>query len=103
MDQDKKRKKEKKEKKEGKEEKHRGASTNVFGKYGILRESDQFRKQQEFTLWLLEVKKISPDQLSQNETKKLFLDYMEDYNTATLPHEKCAIRCIFLDWLCHCD
>lgn len=52
------------------------------------RESDHYRKQSEFDAWLLEVKKISPDSISKLETKKYFLEYVEDYNTATLPHEK---------------
>jgi len=53
-----------------------------------LREVDIFRKQEEFGLWCLEVKKLDPEQLSQREKKDLIKSYLEDYNTVTLPHEK---------------
>ena len=59
-----------------------------YGKYGILAESDMFAKQQEFYLWLMEVKKTNPETLPRFETKKMFETFMEDYNTATLPHKK---------------
>lgn len=39
-------------------------------------------------MWLLDIKKLSPDTVAVQETKKLFLEFMEDYNTATLPHRK---------------
>ena len=50
-----------------------------------------FVKQQEFYCWLQEVKNISAETLPKFETRKMFEDYMEDYNTATLPHKKYAI------------
>ena len=34
------------------------------------------------------MKKISPDAIPRQEAKKFFLEYVEDYNTATFPHEK---------------
>ena len=37
---------------------------------------------------MLETKKISPDAINRLDSKKYFLEYMEDFNTATLPHEK---------------
>ncbi len=53
-----------------------------FGKYGILRESDSFKKQQEFEAWMVEQKKIQDaGLLGKAEIKELFREYMEDYNT----------------------
>ncbi len=53
-----------------------------FGKYGILRESDLFKKQQEFEAWMVEHKKIQDaGLLGKAEMKELFREYMEDYNT----------------------
>jgi hypothetical protein len=43
---------------------------------------------QEFDAWMVEVKKISPDAIGKLDAKKFFVEYMEDYNTATLPHPK---------------
>ena len=37
---------------------------------------------------MMETKKISPDTIGRLDSKKFFLEYMEDFNTATLPHEK---------------
>lgn len=59
-----------------------------YGAFGILRESDMFAKQQEFYSWLQEIKNVNPETLPKFETRKMFDDYMEDYNTATLPHKK---------------
>jgi len=39
-------------------------------------------------MWLLEERQINPETLSKPAQKKLFQSFMEDYNTATLPHEK---------------
>lgn len=61
---------------------------NKYGAYGIIRESDLFVKQQEFYAWLQEVKNVNPETLPKFEMRKVFEDYMEDYNTATLPHKK---------------
>lgn len=47
-----------------------------------------FNKEQEFHAWLLEEKMLNPETLSKSQLKKHFNSYMEDYNTATLPHEK---------------
>ncbi len=53
-----------------------------FGKYGILRESDFFKKQQEFEAWMVEQKKIlDAGLLGKTEIKELFREYMEDFNT----------------------
>jgi len=36
----------------------------------------------------MDVKKISPDMVGGREEKALFSEFVEDYNTSTLPHEK---------------
>lgn len=43
---------------------------------------------QEFKVWLIEERRLNPDHLSRDKTKKEFAVFVEDYNTATLPHEK---------------
>ncbi|KAJ1680049.1 hypothetical protein EV182_000788 [Spiromyces aspiralis] len=43
---------------------------------------------QEFIAWLLDLKGLHFEELSPASTKKYFREYMEDYNTSTLPHEK---------------
>jgi len=46
-------------------------------------------KDQEFTAWLADVKQISvQSHLSNWEKKKNFKDFMEDYNTCTMPSKK---------------
>lgn len=44
-----------------------------------------YTKEAEFRAWLFDVKKISPDSLN---TKQYFAEYMEDYNTSSLPSGK---------------
>ncbi|KAL8272402.1 hypothetical protein Esti_003692 [Eimeria stiedai] len=65
-----------------------GAVGDRWGKYGIIHEADKWSKRSEFTLWLLEVKDRNIEELSNWEEKKLFSDFVEDFNTATLPHKK---------------
>jgi hypothetical protein len=52
----------------------------------VLRESDANAKRNEFVLWATDEKKMNVELLSQKEEKDLFAEYMEDYNTGTLPH-----------------
>lgn len=59
-----------------------------YGKYGIIRETDYDAKRSDFLAWAMEVKKVDPEVLPKYEEKELFKTYMEDYNTATLPHEQ---------------
>jgi len=59
-----------------------------WGKYGTINETDLYTKEQEFRAWLVEERKINPETLSKDNTKKEFARFAEDYNTATLPHEK---------------
>ncbi|CAO2833408.1 unnamed protein product [Amaranthus hypochondriacus] len=82
-----KKEKEKKKKKE-KEKGKPGAVTDSWGKYGVVREVDMWNKRPEFTAWLSEVKQVNLESLSNWEEKKMFKEYMEDYNTATFPSKK---------------
>ncbi|KAF9649488.1 hypothetical protein BDM02DRAFT_3186248 [Thelephora ganbajun] len=101
------RKERKKDKKKDKKKKKTGAVTSQYGKYGIINESEfsilgfclacnpfdrgsssLYNKGQEFRAWLIEERKINPETQSKESTRKEFAQFMEDYNTATLPHEK---------------
>jgi len=53
-----------------------------------LRETDIWRKDQEFRLYVEEIKKVNPEQLSNWEKKIFFKDFMEDFNTCTMPSKK---------------
>ncbi|XP_073156292.1 uncharacterized protein [Henckelia pumila] len=81
---DKKRRDKKKEKDKGK----KGAVTNSWGKYGIIKETDMWNKRPEFLAWLAEVKQVNLESLPNWEEKQLFKDFMEDHNTATFPSKK---------------
>ncbi|KIP03588.1 hypothetical protein PHLGIDRAFT_77336 [Phlebiopsis gigantea 11061_1 CR5-6] len=47
-----------------------------------------YHKEAEFRAWLVEEQKINPETISKDRTKKEFARFVEDFNTATLPHEK---------------
>ncbi|KAJ3779183.1 hypothetical protein EV361DRAFT_810262 [Lentinula raphanica] len=47
-----------------------------------------FSKASEFQTWLVEERKINPETISKDQNKKEFARFIEDFNTATLPHEK---------------
>ncbi|XP_050219035.1 DEAD-box ATP-dependent RNA helicase 42 [Mercurialis annua] len=93
-DKEKKRRREEKEKRKKKKKKEkleigkRGAVTNSWGKYGIIRETDMWNKRPEFTAWLLEVKQVNLESLPNWEEKQMFKEFMEDHNTATFPSKK---------------
>ncbi|KAI0664035.1 hypothetical protein C8Q70DRAFT_944775 [Cubamyces menziesii] len=81
--------KEKKRKSKKDKKKHKsGAVSHQWGKYGIINETDLYNKEQEFRAWLVEERKINPETITKEQTKKEFARFVEDYNTATLPHEK---------------
>ncbi|CAI0439184.1 unnamed protein product [Linum tenue] len=88
----KKRKEKEKRKKERKKEKSeigkRGAVTDLWGKYGIIRETDMWNKRPEFSAWLSEVKQVNLETLPNWEEKQMFKQFMEDHNTATFPSKK---------------
>eukprot|EP00435_Cladocopium_sp_Y103_P013276 s3143_g3.t1 len=86
----KKKKDKKKKKKKGDDltEAMRGSVSNQFGKYGIIKAEDFFSKKPEFMLWAQEVRKVNTDILGQMQLKDLFKEYVEDYNTATMPSKK---------------
>eukprot|EP00933_Yihiella_yeosuensis_P026497 TRINITY_DN20581_c0_g1_i1.p1 TRINITY_DN20581_c0_g1~~TRINITY_DN20581_c0_g1_i1.p1 ORF type:complete len:290 (+),score=109.16 TRINITY_DN20581_c0_g1_i1:61-930(+) len=88
-DKDKKKKKEKgKKPKKKKPNSMSGAVSNQYGKFGILKPEDFFNKKPEFLLWASEVKKTNTDVLGQMQQRDLFKEYIEDYNTATMPSKK---------------
>ncbi|KAL0750085.1 hypothetical protein Bca101_032088 [Brassica carinata] len=71
-------KKKKKRKKEKKSEKaKKGAVTESWGKYGVIRETDMWNKRPEFTAWLLEVKEVNLESLPPWEEKKMFKEYYD--------------------------
>ncbi|KAG4960808.1 hypothetical protein AAZX31_13G260300 [Glycine max] len=78
----------KKKKKKEKEERGKGAVTNSWGKYGVIRETDMWTKRPEFTAWLAEVKQVNLENMSNWEEKQMFKEFMEDHNTATFPSKK---------------
>ncbi|KAL9662618.1 hypothetical protein QQ045_027451 [Rhodiola kirilowii] len=80
--------KRRKQKKKMKESVNKGAVTNSWGKYGIIRETDMWNKRPEFTAWLLEVKKVNLESLPNWEEKQMFKEFMEDHNTATFTNKK---------------
>lgn len=49
-----------------------------------------WRCAQEFQAWLRDVKGVVDAGMAKREVMELFKTYMEDFNTATLPHEKWA-------------
>lgn len=86
---EKEKKRERKEKEKKKKEKgKKGAVTNSWGKYGIIRETDMWNKRPEFTAWLAEVKQVNLETLPNWEEKQMFKQFMEDHNTATFPSKK---------------
>ncbi|KAJ3172905.1 hypothetical protein HDU87_007741 [Geranomyces variabilis] len=88
-DKSKSKKKEKKEKLDKKKKrKDSKSATAQYGAYGVIAASDMFRMQAEFWTWLVEVKKTSPESLPNYKMKEVFLDFMEAYNTASLPSKK---------------
>ena len=40
-----------------------------------------FTKNQEFYTWLVEERKINPERISKDQSKKEFARFVEDYNT----------------------
>ena len=63
-------------------------ASDQYGKYGIIREANLATKVSEFQQWATEVKKVNVEALAKWEEKDLFAEFMEDYNTGTLPHRK---------------
>ncbi|GAN04861.1 conserved hypothetical protein [Mucor ambiguus] len=86
----KKHRKDKKHKKSKKKSRKSKSSSvgDQWGKYGIIHEADLFTKEAEFQAWLIEVKHANVETLNNIKRKEMFNDFMEDYNTATMPHEK---------------
>ncbi|KAK4332099.1 LOW QUALITY PROTEIN: Nucleic acid binding protein [Rhodotorula toruloides] len=90
-DERRKRREEKKARRAKREEKKRakaGLATVEWGKHGILTEADIYTKSDEFHAWLIGEKMLNPETLSKAKEKEIFKQFMEDYNTGTLPNEK---------------
>ncbi|ORY80289.1 hypothetical protein BCR35DRAFT_304488 [Leucosporidium creatinivorum] len=83
-----KRREEKKAKKERKERKKKGLETIEWGKWGILTEADIYTKDTEYRAWLVGERMINPETLSKAKEKDIFKEYMEAFNTGTLPSDK---------------
>ncbi|CDO75973.1 hypothetical protein BN946_scf184888.g23 [Trametes cinnabarina] len=66
------------------------AVSHQWGKYGLINESDLYNKEQEFRAWLVEERKINPETISKEQTKKEFAQFypLTLHPVATLPHEK---------------
>ena len=52
-----------------------------------------YTKEQEFRAWLVEERKINPETISKDQTKKEFARFVEDFNTGEclalpLPHAR---------------
>lgn len=58
-----------------------------FAKHGYLREDNFSSKQSEFMVWATEVKGVNIELLGRAEEKELQRDFMEDFNTSTLPEK----------------
>ena len=54
----------------------------------MISATDVYSKAAEFYAWLGEVKGVAREALSRREEKEQFREFMEDFNTATLPHDK---------------
>lgn len=61
-----------------------------FGKYGFIRPSEKFHKQDEFRAWLSEHKQVDWGMLQGRERDDMWAEFAEDFNTATLPHVSVA-------------
>lgn len=64
------------------------AHSDDYGRYGIIREADYFNKRSEFAQWAADVKKVDIELLGKADERELFKEFIEDYNTGTLPHKK---------------
>lgn len=63
--------------------------TPRYGRYGVLKESDlNGDKRTEFIVWAKEVKQVEIENIARWEERKLFGEFMDAFNTATLPDAK---------------
>ncbi|POY71197.1 hypothetical protein BMF94_5508 [Rhodotorula taiwanensis] len=65
-----------------------GLAPVEWGKHGILTEADIYTKSDEFHAWLVGERMMNPETTTKAKEKELFKQFMEDFNTGTLPHEK---------------
>jgi hypothetical protein len=79
-------KKDKNRKREKKQDEDNGLPT--FGKYGVVKLADMPKKERSFNIWMEQVKGVPAFSGPKWELQNYFKEYMEDFNTATLPHMK---------------
>ncbi|KAI0943955.1 hypothetical protein AcV7_001898 [Taiwanofungus camphoratus] len=95
-------KKERKKEKKEKKKKKSAAVSHQWGKYGIINETDLYNKEQEFRAWLVEERKINPETISKDQTKKEFARFVEDYNTGVFKFlPSCTYASLIKPLLCH--
>ena len=94
--------KDKKKKHHKKHHKKHKKKEKKYGKYGIItyaiifkfkskkvvRMTEMPSKREEYMHWLREVKNINIDEISHPQEKKLFEEYVEDYNTCSFKSKK---------------
>lgn len=66
----------------------RGGKEGEVGRFGLISKNDLERKYSDFVLWAREVKSVDVDGLPKRAEEELFVQYVEDYNTARFPHRK---------------
>jgi hypothetical protein len=66
----------------------RSKRSSEFGKYGILNLSSLFTRNLEFQAWFTEIKKKNPHDLTKENQKKFFEEFIQKYNNAELPSKK---------------
>ncbi|GAA5955336.1 hypothetical protein JCM8115_001920 [Rhodotorula mucilaginosa] len=81
-------KKARKAKREKKKRAKAGLAPVEWGKHGILTEADIYTKSDEFHAWMIGERMMNPETTTKAKEKELFKQFMEDFNTGTLPHEK---------------
>lgn len=71
-----------------KRRKPEAAPEHAEHRFGIIRESDMAAKRSEFMLWAMDEKKADVEALQKWEEKELWKDYVDEYNTESLPHRR---------------
>ncbi|PBK73947.1 hypothetical protein ARMSODRAFT_565610 [Armillaria solidipes] len=72
----------------GKEKRRSGRKRKLGPSLSGANTESYLRLSPEFHTWLVEERKINPETVSKDQSKKEFVRFVEDFNTATLPHEK---------------
>lgn len=64
----------------------------LSSKRNVCRAQNVYDYQAEYNAWLIEVKDMNPEGMGQGAMKEEFRGFMEDFNTATMPHVKSALH-----------